>query len=83
MGVGLDFAGKVKVNVGVLVPFKAQEGFKGYVVAVAVQLFPALGAVTVGKVKAASDTAVGEKLGVFAFGTPVVGGQGVYFGNVR
>ena len=77
VGSGLVFSGEVQVDIGYLVAFESQEGFKRNVLSVSADHFPALGADLVRQVKAGMDGTVVHPFQIMAFAAQVVGLQRV------
>ncbi len=77
VGAALILAGEVEVNIGHLTAAVAEEGLKGDVEAVFIQLRTALGAVLVGHICAAAVLRIFGELRVLTFGAVIVGRQGV------
>ncbi|MNV86207.1 hypothetical protein D3C71_1802190 [compost metagenome] len=68
MGIGLVLSGEVKVDIGNLIPFKAQEGLERNILPFPFQITSAVRTSFVRQVKPARHTAVEEPLTVPAFG---------------
>ena len=76
--VGLVLAGKVQVDIRLLVAVEAEKGLEGDVVAVHQHPGAAVGAVFIRQVKAVIHAAVGDELAVLALGAAIVGRQAVH-----
>src|SRR5690606_1275679 len=83
MGLWLIFPGEVQVDIGNLVPFKAEECFKWYVMTVFTVHGATVRALLIGKVIATSDRTVGKKFGVMAVRTNIMGLKWIDFGNLE
>ena len=76
--VGLIFAGKVQVDIRLLVAVEAEEGLEGDIVTVHQHPGAAVGAVFIRQVKAVIHAAVGDELAMLALGAAIVGRQAVH-----
>ena len=77
MDVRLALAREIEIDIRLLVPLEAKEGFKRDIMAVLMHFSPAAGAVFVRQIEAGADRTVGNEFGVPALGADIMGRQRV------